>query len=388
MVRKTLSSILLLAGATAQLCAQEKKARWTFPTRSDAPFNMHSLSINQRHKAWIGQDNTMTVELNKISDYQKLQNLEALLAKAREDLAFVADTIRQCPECSYRVDYRITDAGMKNYRVQRYEPKGTFLYEKENGVLKPYKPEPDTLRIVIRSAIDRASNCQVTLVLNRFANIDSLLAQHGKLNSVIDSFIKKSKPKNLAREERWPSLHKMTIFAYRNYKDTSKIFYDIRKNQVVQNTWDFERHRSTFNVQANIGAGFIRDKIAPVAELGITYILPGTKGSDVSSLIGLYVSGYFGFEKDAQNKYTVNDNWFLNAELGDDGDNQFTDYIKTTRLTVGVGYLISQKGNYFQHTTMKLFMNIRIKNGITLSPEVISTNNFKQYFPGLTLKIF
>ena len=388
MIRKTLIYILLLAGVPVKLCAQEKKPRWAFPSKSDAPFTMHSISINQRHKAWIGQDNSITVELYQYGDYKKLQNLEALLAKAREDLAFVDDSIRQCPECSFRIDYRTTAAGLKNYRIQRYEPKGTFLYQKHNGVLKPYKPEPDTLRILIRDANDVANHCQVTFILNRFSNIDSLLAQHGKINSVIDRFIVKAKPKKPATEEKWPALHRTTIFAYRNWKDTSKMVYDLRRNQIAENPWDFEHVRSTFGFQPNLGVGLLRDKIAPVAEIGLSYTLPGTKGSDISSVLGLYISGYFGFEKDAAGKYSVTDNWFLNAELGDEGDNQFTDYIKTTRLTVGVGYLISQKGNYFQNTTMKLFMNLRIKNGITISPEIIATDNFKQVFPGITLKVF
>jgi hypothetical protein len=33
-------------------------------------------------------------------------------------------------------------------------------------------------------------------------------------------------------------------------------------------------------------------------------------------------------------------------------------------------------------------MNIRLKHMISVSPEIIATDNFQQIFPGVTLKIF
>jgi hypothetical protein len=67
-----------------------------------------------------------------------------------------------------------------------------------------------------------------------------------------------------------------------------------------------------------------------------------------------------------------------NADIGD-GEN----------MNFGVGYLFARSGGYFKGVTTKVFFNITLmKKGLTLSPELIITNDFREVFPGLTLKVF
>lgn len=385
MIRETLFMILLLAGVTGSVYAQSSD-KWKFTTKADATFNMSESYIHHRHKVWLGNGNTMTVELFSTDDYKKLQDLEAFLRTAWQDLSFIPDSISQCPQCSYRIDYSSAAAGNTSYRLQRFEPQGTFLFKRKDGAVMPFKSENDTLKFTLLGQNDNFKRAQVTFILNRYANLQDLLAQKGYLNSFIDTFIKKSAPR-YREDKKWPWTYYSSIFMYKNLRDSNQYVIDYRPH-LDKNIWDVGYKKPTFDILVNFGAGFMRDKLTPVGELGLMYRLPGTKSKFTTTIIGLYASGFFAFEKNDVGKFVVNDNWFLNAEIGDEGENQFTSTIKTSRLTVGAGYLISQKGNYFSNTTMKVFMNIRLKNGVTLTPEIIGTDNFKQVFPGLTVKIF
>lgn len=389
MNKRTIWMVLLLAGLAGKACAQYKQSGWYLPNKADATFNMVENAIHHRHKVWLDQGNTMMVELFSLDEYKKLTDLEALLNKAQEDLSFVADSIRQYPSSNYRIDYQWVGTGGANYRMQRYEPKGTFLYRKGERDWAPFKSEWDTLKFTFVDAGTRFKKCQVTFVLNRFANMEDILAEKGRLNRIIDTFFKAAQPR-YAADKKWPSTYYSTIYMFKMPKDTSKYRVDYRPYlvEMTQGISLTEARRTTVTPIINFGAGFVRDRLSPVGELGIMYRLPGTRTKPTTSILGLYASGYFAFERNSEGRFTVQDNWFVNAEIGDEGENEFFNALTTSRLTAGVGYLVSQKGDYFTNTTMKLFMNIRLKNGITLTPEIITTDNFKQAFPGLTIKIF
>ena len=140
--------------------------------------------------------------------------------------------------------------------------------------------------------------------------------------------------------------------------------------------------RDYADVALNCGAGLVRNNITPYGEAGIFLMNSGRKGRDASHpFLHLSTSAYFLFNQDSKGNYLVNDNWFLNASIGE--------ATNTSTLSMGAGYLYYSKGNYFTGTTLKVFIDIKlVKNGLTITPELISTNNFKQIFPGLTLKAF
>ncbi len=361
-------------------------------SKADASFSLCDRCINHRHTAWLGSGNSLTIELYQHGGYSLIPDVERLLAEANKDIAFMADSVRECPQCSFRVDYLVSPGGMKSYRLRRYAPQGTFLYQKRGDEeLKPFKPEPDTLRLLIRGPVQAkgaAEVCQVTLTMNRLANLDSLLAQRGKLNHAVDTMRQRSAPPpHVAKSHSF--YYSSTISMSRDYRDSTKTNMYFRKGITRDGQEDFSHH-SAFDVLANVGAGFVRDRLTPAAELGLVYRLPGTRGDNIGEfLIGVYGSGYFAFAKGADGRYNVQDNYFVNAEFGGESDNDDNIYgLKLRRIALGVGYLVSQRGDYFSGTTMKLFLNLRLKHGFTLSPELIATDNFHQVFPGLTLKVF
>ena len=384
-MKKTILLSLLFIAGLAKLSAQHRTYGWQLTAKADATFSMTELSINHRHKIWFGNGNIMAVELKEHNGYANLADLETLLAQAKQDLEFVNDTIATCPECNYRIDYLLNANNVKMYRVQKFQPKGTFLFEQNGTERKPFKSERDTFRILGMDK-DGYRSYQITFLLKRFSEMESILSQKGKINSIIDTFSKVSAPKYKS-DRRYPWANVSTILMHTNLRDTG-IMEVLYSHSINRDGLDRLSFKSAFNVQANIGVGFVRDRLAPVVEGGFTYALPKNRSSPISTIIGLYVSGYFVFDRNADGKFVTRDNWFLNAEFGNEGESEFINALKTSRLTLGIGYLISQKGNYFTENTMKAFMNIRLRNGITVSPEIIVSDHFKSVFPGLTVKIF
>lgn len=388
---------IFLAGTILALTAMPCLAQFPNDTygggkgKADATFSLCDRCINHHHVAWLGGGNSLTIDLYRHSGYSLIPDLEAILAGVSRDISFVADSVRECPQCSYRIDYQQSPGGLISYRMRKYPPQGTFLYQKTGDELKPFKPEPDTLRIMIRGALrtnEAAEVCQVTLILNRLANLDSLLAQKGKLNVAVDTMRRRSEPKTRVAKSG-ATFYSTTIMMSKNYRDTGRTNLYFKRGISRDGQEDFSSH-SAFDILVNFGAGFLRDRFVPVAEGGIVYRLPGTRGDNIGEfLIGVYGSGYFAFAKGSDGRYAVQDNWFANVEFGGESDNDDNLYaLKLRRITLGAGYLVRQKGDYFNGTTMKLFANFRLKNGITLSPEIIATDNFHHVFPGITLKVF
>jgi hypothetical protein len=201
MISKLIAATLLAAGSIMPLCAQETaKPRFYMANKADATFTMFDEWINHRHKAALSPGNTMTIELSHHGDYDMLKDLEGTLRDMTASLSFMADTVRACPQCNYRVDYLVSSTGMKSYRLRKYQPQGTFLYQKGTDELKPFKPEADTVHLLLQGPVSSgwayySSRTQVTFILNRYSNLDSLLSQRGKINAIVDTFRKISAPR-------------------------------------------------------------------------------------------------------------------------------------------------------------------------------------------------
>jgi hypothetical protein len=391
MILRLTVAAFMVAGTIMCANAQEvAKPRFYKANKADATFTMFDEWIQHRHKAMLAPGNSITVELSAHKDYELLQDLEGTLRDMTSSLYFMADTVRDCPQCNYRVDYLINSSGMKSYRIRKYLPQGTFLYQKGGSDLKPFKPEADTVHLLLLGAVSKgwdfySGRAQVTFILNRYSNLDSLLSQKGRINAIIDTFRTISAPRK-AHEKKRSFGYSTTISITKNWKDSGKSYVSFIKGLKTDGSYIWPT--KAFNAQANIGAGFVRDRLAPEAEIGLLYYLPTTRDQEQKFFIGLYASGYFVFPKGDDGKYMVHDNWFLNAEFGDNGSSSTLSDINLSKLTLGVGYLVSRKGEYFTGTTVKAFMNIRLKHMISVSPEIIATDNFQQIFPGVTLKIF
>jgi hypothetical protein len=353
--------------------------------------------IRHRHSAYLGNGNRMIIELSGHDDYQALADLERVLKDVYASMSFVKDTIASCMQCNYRIDYALSLDRVRTYRIRRYEPKGSFLYQRyADSALRPFKPEADTVHLLLPGALfalpgveklglsPMYGKAQVTLILNRYSNIEGLI-QEGKINAIVDTLRVATQPKRKFQRKHFYS-YETSAYYTQDWRDTSRARVFVE--QGLHSDDALGSHASAIDAQLNFGAGFLRDRLAPEAEIGLVYRFRSTRLSESRFILGLYGSCYTGFVKDAEGKYEVQPNFFINAEYGTEDEQDALWQLKTSRIAVGLGYLISAKGDYFSGATMKAFMNIRLRNGFTLSPEIIATDNLKQVFPGLTLKVF
>lgn len=86
-----------------------------------------------------------------------------------------------------------------------------------------------------------------------------------------------------------------------------------------------------------------------------------------------------------ENNIKVNSNWFVNAEFAW----EFGNLDGPRRNTFGVGYLINEdKSQLFSGTTMQAFYNRKVNKNISIQVGVISTENFKTFYPTIGIRFW
>jgi hypothetical protein len=141
-------------------------------------------------------------------------------------------------------------------------------------------------------------------------------------------------------------------------------------------------------MKANIGGALVANTLAPYADLGIQWNrVFSTVPYYNYNIFRVFASSYYLFDKAANGDLSVRDNWFINALIGSIYPTGQEGWLGN-EVCVGAGWLFRQSGSCFRNTTVKVFTEIKLNDGISLQPEVIATSNFTQFFPGITLKVF
>lgn len=316
------------------------------------------------------------------------------MLQMRRDLAFYKDSLEDMNGGNVRIDYLLHPTQYhKEIRIKKYSPDGDIFVQRP-GELSRLKIEDDTVRIIMSiprdprwKITDDASEdrfIQVTFCLNNYTDIDDIAKDKEMLNHIIDTLAKTSASK-------WP-LGSTASVIYRPYLNTDKHSKSMRM-QKTRGVLEDERFvyasLDKIVIGGSIGAGLLRNTLTPVSEINLEYqyhskVLNQQK---YYSFVKLSATHYFLFSTDIKGHNIVSDNGFINLEFGKQQDAKFFG-AGCRRASVGIGYLSLSEGGYFQNLTMKAFTNIEIVRGLTICPEFIFTNNFKQIFPGITLKIF
>ncbi len=149
-----------------------------------------------------------------------------------------------------------------------------------------------------------------------------------------------------------------------------------------------------FSLKFNLGGGLIRNKFSPVFEGGIVFIPQkqdyySLQWLPAAAFISLTANRYYTFEQTiASTSSTTFNNTFLNLSLGNRFNTKLRSNLLLSEYEAGIGYLVERGGSYYGKNTFKLFASIVTKSKfIRLSPEIYVTDNFKEVFPGLSIKI-
>jgi hypothetical protein len=329
-----------------------------------------------------------------------LKGIDTILQQLQTDIGFYTDSLENGSD-NVRIDYAITTGeNHKEMRFIKHKHIGnTFV--KINGTTDKLKIEMDTIRLVINNikyenigrkgkSFKYSNAAQITILLNNYTDIGSLIAQKELLQKGIDTFISVRTRNERNNPFRYPSscIYRPT--------DTGKVgmkYRFVKKNHipsqfsVTKLFEDYIPYRK-FAFYGNVGMGVVRNTLVPNADIGITHLTHPRRGYPTEyDFVSLYASPYFFFERGSNREQYVHNNWFVNIEAGGTYDKEFLG-VKIKSISLGGGYLAFSQGDHFRATTLKVFMGVRMPGGLSLYPEVIATNNFKQIFPGMTLKIF
>jgi hypothetical protein len=131
----------------------------------------------------------------------------------------------------------------------------------------------------------------------------------------------------------------------------------------------------------DVGASLVRNTITPTFNFNLHFFRKN------KHLIQAGTSTNFFFEKGNKKKFTTLPNTFIKLELYWKKHNKK----KTSRFDnsswhgFGIGYLAFDKGDYFSEPTFKVYHKVGLNIGFDLALELIITDDFKTYFPGITI---
>lgn len=394
-----LTIVLALAGMGGNLYAQCGNNKSV--SKSDMTFNLGKWFITNRHIAYLESGNKMTVELFYIKDYYLLGNLDSLVRGVMEDVSFYKDSLDAAGTNNLRIDYAVTrDNKFKKMRFTVHRT-GETTFVKSGNKLSSLKMEQDTIRIKISSEelSEHYPDCislmeqkkiteithpiQITFVLNSYSDIYDL-AKGNELSRIIDTFIKASGAEKPYRKD---ANNSTTIFykPYSSGKDRLSMRYMLVDDKGEQEPGNTLKQDQSLAVTFGVGASLVRNTLAPIMNFGLEYSRSwaGTKRNSLS--YSIYASPYYFFDRRPDGRFSTQISWFVNAERGYSSSNAASKY---SEQAVGVGYLLNPDGKIFERQTVKGYFAYTFKAGITVCPELIITNNFRNFIPAFTIRLF
>ena len=347
---------------------------------------------------------SIVFDLRNKDDYGRIRNLDSVLALLQSDIAFYRDSLDANATGGYRIDYSLNDKG-RQIRFKHYSYDGD-LYTAGNGGTSRLKVDQDTIKIWfsvakepyvkrIRGSYERGMAASrglisgdtmritprydivVTFALNSYKDISKLRAEKDKLLHIIDTLEGTIPPRTVKKPSSNPrsSYYNPSIGEFRQYRGMAKTHTDIY------------RHADMFTINVAGGISAVRNTIAPFSEVVFSLNLSRELANySYYHVFNLVAQPLFFFDKDAAGNHYIYDNWFINAEFGEEERDRKKDNFPN--MSMGVGYLAFKKGDYFKGNTFKFYLSItNVKGILTYSPELIFTNDFKQIFPALSVKV-
>ena len=134
-----------------------------------------------------------------------------------------------------------------------------------------------------------------------------------------------------------------------------------------------------FNI--DVGASLVRNTITPTFNFNLHYY----QDNKYKFQLGTFTN--FFFERDTSKKYKTYPNTFVKLEMfwkkqNKKDTHKFDD---SSWSGFGAAYLLDSQGDYFEGPTFKIYHIVGLTKGTVISIELIITDNFKTYFPGLTI---
>lgn len=397
MKKLLLCAMLALISIPARLCAQCTDMQ---ETPADKVFNVNKYLIKHRHVAYLENGNKMTVELFYKDDYSSIRNIDSIVKIVFQELEFYKDSLEDLGTGNVRIDYAYTrNNRFKKMRFRRYNNNVDDAFVSVNGNVSGLKLNQDTVRIKIsdeetdiyscpsyyerRLNADRTHPVQVTFVFNNYNDIYGL-AKNGELNGTVDTL-----ERTMNSDSYFKNPHRTSTIFYQSYAKEERV--KLQKDYLLDDAGEEGNKQALAKSDVitgtfAIGAGLVRNKIAPNLNFGLTFNKRKPGLNYDYKMYGVYASPYYFFNKQPDGKYRTYISWFINACYGNTyglkSDSKFNE------VSFGLGYLINPDGAIFQKQTVKGFFNFVFRNNLAISPEIIATNNFRNIMPAVSFRFF
>lgn len=166
-------------------------------------------------------------------------------------------------------------------------------------------------------------------------------------------------------------------------KDLTMPISIIKKEGSMQMNWYYQR-ADLLSITGAVGAGWVRDKPMPSLDLNINLDF-GKMGVGIGTMM------MYSFKNLPDNTFKVGTGTFLNAHLR---FNKFESKFPTSSFSIisnegsfTIGYLVRDKTRIFPKNTWRAAITIPVLKHLLLEPEVYFNGGFKNFYPGLRLKV-
>ena len=397
-----LITISLPAKLYAQTDGQSTYLKELNKSKTARTFNIYDGLVTIRDIVTL-KEGKMILEMTRIDDYNDFRNLDPILGCFLRDIAFYKDSLEANATGNTRIDYVINpDQSFRKIRFKKYGSDGE-VFMNQQGEVSRLKMEQDTVRIIVQKSMPGLGrhngntpactipySIQVTFLVDNYADVGKIISDH-VLGGIVDTLEKVTipkKPKKVNEPAYYYLINRVSIIYNPYYNGPGNL---LRLDYLVKSENDISAVRNKskrfLSLNANVGSGLVRNTLAPMADIGIQYNRYWGASHIDHNILRVSVTPYCFFDKNDAGNYVMNDNWFVNAAIGSIYEHSDLGWFGK-ECTFGVGYLFAEKGGYFKNTTFKMFTDLQVSRWITSVPEFIFTDNFKQIFPGFTVKVF
>jgi len=374
-MKKIIAVLMLVTGILITAIAQEEPVR----TKTDNTFEPPLNSITRRFTIDLGRGNKMQLELSAMENINHIKNIDSLVRVFLQDLEPLKDSLSN-ELLSKRIDYVTDSLGRKKIRIQQYQPKGSSFLVTPNDVAS-LKVEQDTIFIsgtvpgktvwILSKKAIVSNYYRIGFFVNQLTELPGYL--DGRLNEKMNAVQKSD-------NEKW-SAQKDENYHIRNgdpaiYAKQPKGYY-------------FSWRGDYLELNAGLNLQNYKNYFVPSFTLKATAFI---KNEHYKHEIGFAWEPHFLFSKNSQGNLQTFRNDFITLLLGreplknkePDGGPHFNFF-----QHLSVGYLVRQKGDFYDPHTFRLGTGGINWNGgrLKLEPLLYFHDFFEGATPGLRLSV-
>ena len=363
-MKRTLCLVMLLAGISADLCAQSGDKAFEIPDY---------VIFNRRFTINLNNKNSLEIRLSDIKDLDRLANLDSLLEMFLKDIAPLRDSLTNDVSAK-RIDYVMDAQNRKKIRLIQHTATGSSFLIDNNG-LASLKTIQDTINIIgilvnpprpaDKTNPMRPRYYHLSFYLNNWSEINNYT--NGELNAKI-----KTLQTNL--NGKWPLIKGTGSHYLQN--DNSISAPRPRGNATPG---DFVSGYITINAQN------YQNLFVPSFSLGLRATLTN-KDRSFKWQPGLLWEPHFFFSRDAQGVLKTYRNDFITlmyAQGGTKDHDPRKEFSFSTHFSIG--YLVHSSGEYFEDNSFRLGAGQVQILKTTIEPAIYFHDLFKGVTPSIKI---